>query len=132
MSEKQEQVPRHLLDAEEIPRPAFLSEADWLALDKAARLFWLQVAVDAEWCSQQPQFRRFMFAWLDEPRFCGASVSTFRADSRISAYLDGKRDAGLAFQQVMQAVAPKMWMRMLTEGLNARAAIPTITEEEET
>lgn len=126
-----EKPPAHLMAAADIPRPPFLSENDWAQLDKAARLFWTQVAADAEWLIQQPQFRRFAFAWMDEPRFCGVWASTHRSDDRATTYLNGKRDSGLALQQLLQAVAPKLWMRLLHEGFNARAALPTLDEPEE-
>lgn len=114
----------------DLPRPAFLSEEDWAALDQPAQLFWHQFEKDVNWLAQQPQFRRFLFAWLDEPRFCGANASTHRREAVDRDYANGRRDAGLAMQRVVQAVAPNMWMRLLREGFNARSAIPLLNDEE--
>lgn len=113
----------------DLPRPPFLTDRDWEPLDDAAKLFWHQFAKDVDWLAMQPQFRRFLFAWLDEPRFCGSFTSTHRPSATERDYANGKRDAGLLMQQVVQASAPKMWMRLLREGFNARSAT-TITEEE--
>jgi hypothetical protein len=102
----------------EIPCPAFISEQEWAQLDDGTRLTWHNFARDVGWLMDQPQFRRFAFTMLNDPRFFGTDHSPVRATERETFHAIGVQDAGRAMRLVLQSANPRMWMKTMHEAFN--------------
>lgn len=122
-----------------LPQPQVLPPS-WPAADRA-RLWaelpdkeqqaWLDLCRYLDWLMDQPQFRYVATVLLDDPLFCGIGRSTYDPSGARAAYLSGRRDVGLELQQHLMAIAPKKFMRMLHEQMNARRDAPPPKESDD-
>jgi hypothetical protein len=102
-----------------VGREGFITAEEWLSFDEGTRSWWLKFAGDVTWLLDQPPFRRFAFAFLNEPRFCGTDQSPVRHSTEETFRAIGIQDAGRALRLVLQTVAPRMWMKTMHEAFNA-------------
>lgn len=100
--------------------PPGLSLAQWNALQESEQRTWWQLGGDIDWLMKQPQFRRIAMRILDDPRFCGTFRPTFTDDPYRAAYLQGRREAGIDIQVLLQLLAPSMYALMLKEEIKGR------------
>lgn len=102
----------------EIPRPAFITDQEWSTFDEGTRVTWNSFVRDVSWLMEQPQFRRFAFSFMNDPRFCGTDASPVRATRDETFHAIGVQDAGRAMRLVLQSASPRMWMRTMHEAFN--------------
>jgi hypothetical protein len=76
----------------------------------------------------QPQFRRFAFTMLNDPRFFGTDHSPIRATAEETFHAIGVQDAGRAMRLVLQSASPRMWMKTMHEAFNG-LNLPTMPPE---
>jgi hypothetical protein len=110
------------------PRPAFITEQEWAVLDEATRSTWNVFVKDVGWLMDQPQFRRFAFTMLNDPRFFGTDQTPIRATAEETFHAIGVQDAGRAMRLVLQSASPRMWMKTMHEAFNG-LNLPTMPPE---
>jgi hypothetical protein len=107
----------------------FITGAEWARFDEATRAEWLKFAGDVNWLMEQPQFRRVAFTLLNDHRFFSTDRSPVRESVEGTYHAIGVQHAGRMLRLVLQAVSPRMWMKMLHDAFNvvANAKVPPPT-----
>lgn len=108
--------------------PAFIDEAAWEAATDGQRKDWATYARELAELAEDAKFQRVAGRWIDE--FCGVFATTLDplecsipGHAALMALREGRRQPGIQIMQHLQAVAPKMWMRLLQELKNTRTRV---------
>jgi len=113
-------------------RPPFLSEERWQGFNRAEKQHWHQFGVDLAEAMNQPYFRRIAMVLIDHPEWCASVGATFDArNARAQDYAEGRRAVGIQLRIVLQMVAPKLFVRMLTEQMNFNSKLEMIQQAPE-
>lgn len=107
----------------------FITEFEWNRFDERTRAEWFKFAGEVGWLMEQPQFRHVVFTLLNDDRFFGTDRSPVRENVEQTYHAIGVQQGGRMLRLVLQAVAPRMWMRMLHDAFNvvANAKVPPPT-----